>query len=271
MAAIVFIEKECVEHLRIKNDSGADMAQYEFGVVGPFAAVADEAVVSNAVGPYHVEQGLLIQTDELTTAEDTFATSGQNVYWNKSTRKFSDTLIPGYYLVGNLITVKNSAGVIWFEKRRYASLVPASTADLEAMIEAVTEDAGTPFLKIVTLTAATAATPVEVLAATTVGASRKAYVTNFLATVNGAVAWADDTATIVKLQDTAGTAVVGATIAKAQLTNAAILGLLSAGVTLGDAIKLGTGFTTAKGLVVVADANFGAGSNLVITVAGYMV
>jgi hypothetical protein len=270
MAAIVYIEKENVEHVRIKNDSGADMAQYEFGVVGPFAAVADEAVENNAVGPFHIEQGLLIQTDELTTSEDTFATSGQNVYWNATTRKFSDTLTEGYYLVGNLITIKNSAGIIWFEKRRYASLVPASLVDIQAEVTAAKALAGIPFHKVVSLTAAAAATPVDILTDANVGSGKKAYITHLLVTVGGATAWTDDTATIVTIQDKNGTAVVGATIAKAQLTNAAILGMLSTGVTLGAAIKSGTGFTTAKGLVVVADANFAAGSTLAVTVAGFV-
>ncbi len=270
MAAIVFIEKESVEHVRIANTTGADMAQYEFGVVGPFAAIADEAVVDGVVGPFHVEQGLIVQAKDLTTSEDTFATIGQTVYWNAATNKFSDTLTVGYYAVGNLITAKNSDGVIWFEKRRYASVVPASTVDLEAAIVAATALSGRPFLKTVTLTAAAAATPVDILTDANVGSGKKAYITHLLVTVGGATAWTDDTATIVTIQDKNGTAVVGATLAKAQLTNAAILGMLSAGVTLGNAIKLGTGFTTAKGLVVVADANFAAGSNLAVTVAGYI-
>jgi hypothetical protein len=270
MAAIVYIEKENVEHVRIANTTDADMAQYEFGVVGPFAAIADEAVDDGDVGPFHVEQGLLVQAKDLTTSEDTFATIGQTVYWNATTKKFSDTLTEGYYAVGNLITAKNSAGVIWFEKRRYASVVPASTADLEAAIVAATALSGRPFLKTVTLTAAAAATAVDILTDANVGSGKKAYITHLLVTVGGATAWTDDTATIVTIQDKNGTAVVGATIAKAQLTNAAILGMLSAGVTLGNAIKLGTGFTTAKGLVVVADANFAAGSNLAVTVAGFI-
>lgn len=270
MAAIVYIEQEVVEHVRIKNGSGANMAQYEFGVVGPYAAVADEAVASNAVGPYHVEQGLVIQTDELTEAEDTFATIGQNVYWNATTRKFSDTLTVGYYHVGNLLTVKDSGGVIRFEKRRYASVVPASLVDIQAEVTAAKALAGIPFHKVVTLTAAAAGTAVDILTDANVGSGKKAYITHILVTVGGATAWTDDTATVVKIQDKNSSAVVGVTIAKAQLTNAAILGMLSAGVTLADAVKLGTGFTAAKGLVVVADANFAAGSNLAVTVAGFV-
>lgn len=270
MAAIVYIEQEVVEHVRIKNGSGADMAQYEFGVVGPFAAVADEAVASNAVGPYHVEQGLVIQADELTEAEDTFATVGQNVYWNATTRKFSDTLTEGYYHVGNLLTVKDANGVIRFEKRRYASVVPASLVDIQAEVTAAKALAGIPFHSVVALTAAAADTPVEILAAADVGAGKSAYITEILVNVGGSTAWTDSTATIVTIQDTNTSAVVGATLAKAQLTANASLGLLSAGVTLGAAIKSGTGFTAAKGLVVVADAVFAAGSTLAVTVAGFV-
>ena len=33
----VFIEKERCDHVRIANDTGADLEQYEFGVVGPIS------------------------------------------------------------------------------------------------------------------------------------------------------------------------------------------------------------------------------------------
>ena len=67
------------------------------------------------------------------------------------------------------------------------------------------------------------------------------------------------------------TPVVAASFAKAQLTNAAVLGKHSTGVTLGDAIKKGTGLTAAKGLDIVANGTFEtSGSDLYVTVCGFI-
>jgi len=123
MASVVYIQKEDVDHIRFSNDTGADVAQYEFGVVGPWAAVADEAIVAGTVGPWHVEEGIQIQTDDLVTGELTFATLGQAVYWDPVGLQFSDTETVGYYLVGYLLRVKDSNGMIVFEKLRYATLI----------------------------------------------------------------------------------------------------------------------------------------------------
>jgi len=133
--ATVFIEKERCDHVRIANDTGAELAQYEFAVVGPFAAVADEVIANAAVGSFHVEEGIQVQASNLTDTEDTFATSGQAVYWDGD-GNFSDTLTEGYYLVGHLLTVKDSDGVILFEKERYAVVVPASLVDIQAEVTA---------------------------------------------------------------------------------------------------------------------------------------
>ena len=129
---------------------------------------------------------------------------------------------------------------------------------------------GVPFKKVVTLTSALATTAVHILTAAEVGAGKKVYITNFLLDVNGAVAWAG-TGTVVKIQDTNGTPVVAVSVAKAQLTNAALLGPLSTGVTLGAAVKTGVGLTAAKGLDIVADGTFETGgSDIVLTITGFI-
>lgn len=121
----VFIEKEKCDHVRIANDTGAALAQYEFAVVGPFAAVADEDIASAAVGAFHVEEGIQIQASDLAAGENTFATSGQPVFWDSATSTFSDTSTAGYFAVGFLLKIKDANGVIVFEKTRYATEVPS--------------------------------------------------------------------------------------------------------------------------------------------------
>ena len=123
MAANVYIQQESVDHVRFINDTGADVSQYDFNVVGPYAAVADEDISSAAVGPWHVEEGIHIQTTDLKTGENTFATRGQAVYFDATNLEFSDTSTAGYYLVGYLTEVKDANGMIVFEKLRYAEVV----------------------------------------------------------------------------------------------------------------------------------------------------
>jgi len=283
--ATVFIEKELCTHVRIANDTGAALLQYELAVVGPFAGVADEVIAIDAVGSFHVEEGIQVQTSNLQTGELTFATIGQKVFFDTATGKVSDTLTVGYYLIGHLLTVKDSDGVILFEKERYAVVVPASLVDITVLVDANTLATGTtlpasilatanlagkPFRKVKTLTSADAATPVAILTAAEVGAGKKAYITGFLAKVNGEVDWEGE-GTIVTIQDDNATAVVGITLAKAQLTSGALLDLLATGATLGVAVSLGTGFTAAKGLVILADGAFATGgSDIVVTLTGYI-
>lgn len=129
---------------------------------------------------------------------------------------------------------------------------------------------GTTFRATKTLTSAAAATPVSILSASLVTGTQKAYITDVLLTVNGATAWTDSTGTIVTIQDTAVAPVVGITYAKAQLTGNCVLGKIATGVTLAAPVLLGTGFTAAKGLDIVADSDFDAGSDIVVTVCGFI-
>ena len=119
--ATVYIQKESVDHVTLSNDTGSDLAQYGFAVIGGLAAVADEAIASGETGSFHVEEGLIIQASDLKTADDTFATLNQDVFWDGSA--FSDTSTAGYKKVGILTAVKNSNGVIEFMKQRHVEVV----------------------------------------------------------------------------------------------------------------------------------------------------
>lgn len=119
---MAYIQRERNDHIRVENVTGADLAQYEFTVNVPWAAVADEAIADGAVGSMHVEEGIQIQVDNLVATEDTFATVGQDVWFDPTTGDFSDTDTAGYFHVGYLITAKDANGMIVFEKTRYATL-----------------------------------------------------------------------------------------------------------------------------------------------------
>ncbi len=246
----VYIEKVEAESLQLTNSTGADLVQFQFTVMAGKSLVADEAIAAGAVGGLTNANGMVLQIADYVTSEGTFATVNAPVYWNPADGKFSDTLTVGYHLVG------------------YVKEIKSGTVTKFVAIDPIVQVSGRAFVKTVTLTAAAAATPVTIVPASDVGVSEKIYITDLLVNVGGATAWTDSTGTVVKIQDTADTPVVAASVAKAQLTNAAILGKHSTGVTLATPIITGVGLTADKGLVVLADSDFDAGSNLYVTVMG---
>jgi hypothetical protein len=202
------------------------------------------------------------------TGEAVFATANLPVYWKSTTGEFSNAATVGYYKVG-YSKAPIASGVLDVNFIQ-PSIVASEISELEAVVTNITELSGRPFRKTVVLTSAASATPVEIIADAEVTGTQKVYITDLLMYVSSTVAWTDSTGTVVTVQDTNSSAVVAATAAKAQLTSEALLGKLSTGITLGDAIKKGSGLTAAKGIVVVADSDFDAGSDLYVTVTGYI-
>ncbi|HUM85032.1 MAG TPA: hypothetical protein PLN48_14900, partial [Lachnospiraceae bacterium] len=208
--------------------------------------------------------GTEVQTATLTDSEDTFNTVDQIVYWNDTDKSFSDKLTVGYYKVGQLKTVKDS-GVIVFTKFEKAEIVATDVATLQAVVVANAALGGRFFKKTAKLTSAAAKTPVHLLTDAEVGSGKKAYVSKIYFSVDGETDWA--TTATVTLQDTATSPVVGATVAVAGLTANAMIDEGNTNVTLAAPIADGAGFTAAKGLDIVGNAN-GTGSDLIVTVFG---
>jgi hypothetical protein len=119
-----------------------------------------------------------------------------------------------------------------------------------------------------TLVAASAATPVILIADSLIPAGKAVYINWWMVSVSGATAWTDVTATLVKIQDTAAVAAI--TFGKAGLTAKAILVPGSANTTYADLIPAQSGLTASKGISVIADAIFANGSDLKVTVGGYI-
>lgn len=119
----IYVQQEELNHIPLTNDLGRDLDQYEFAVIGAWAVVADEAVDSGDEGSFDIREGIAIQSDDLVAGENTFATEGQEVFFSEADEAFSDTETAGYYLVGYLTEIKDSNGVIVFEKLRHAVLI----------------------------------------------------------------------------------------------------------------------------------------------------
>ena len=268
MGSTVHIDKCRGESLKLYNTTGVALVEDEFVVLAGKSLVADEAIASAAQGGLTNVDGMEIQAADFVTNEGTFATANLAIYWDPVTMKFSHLLTVGYYLVGYIV-VPLASGVVSFVAIQPV-LQASDVSALQTIVTAITSLSGRPFRKTVKLTSALATTPVHIVAAADVTGLNKVFITDLLVNVGGADAWVG-TGTVVKIQDTAGTPVVAASIAKAQLTNAAILGKHSTGVTLAAPIITGVGLTAAKGLDVVADGTFGtSGSDLYVTVCGFI-
>lgn len=123
------------------------------------------------------------------------------------------------------------------------------------------------FTRTCTITSAAGATAVPCLTAADVPSNTTAHIVNFVATVNGSTAFG--TIANCYIKDTASSPVTMVTIAASALTANAIVTEGTTGVTLGTPVSLGTGATAAKGLSIVCNAT-GTGSNLVVTINGYL-
>ena len=128
----------------------------------------------------------------------------------------------------------------------------------------------TPFgvgvYRTVKLTAAAAGTAVPIVANIEIPTGQKFYLSYFIINVNGATAWTDATATKVSIWTTDGTTTELVKVLKAQLTANVINMVNTASLTIDNTVLQGTGVS--QGIMIKADANFGAGSDIYVTVFG---
>lgn len=269
--ATIYTEYESENGTLLQNITGGDLIKDQFVVMGGKCLKATEAIASLAFGGFEKLDGKKVQADALVAGENTWATGELPVYWKPSTGEFSNNATIGYYLVGYTKKANRGASITFnvVDPVIVASDVASDVATLQGIVEGITAKSGVWFKRTATLTSAAAGTAVHVLTAADVG-TKTAYIMGAILKVDGATAWTDSTGTIVKIQDTADTPVVGLTYAKAQLTGNAVLVPGMTGVTIGDPVAEGSGFTAAKGLDIIADANFAAGDNIKITIFGYL-
>lgn len=259
---IIYTRSERADDARLLNNTGGDLVDGQLVVLGGRLYAANGAIESNAFGGFSLlPHGELIEVGsaDLKTAEDTFGTYFQPVYYDPLTSKVSDTLTDDYILFGALVFPKGT------ESSPAGGLVVLTVPQ---RIMTAEEASGEFIMGTGVLTAAAAATPVHVIPAAKIAAGKKFYPLGMILSVGGATAWTDSTATVVKLQDTAASPVAAVSVAKAQLTANAVLGFPSTGVTLQTPVRTGVGMTAAKGIDVVGDAVFAAGSDISVTVFG---
>jgi len=145
---------------------------------------------------------------------------------------------------------------------------------LEGVVAAVQETlAGGQkfFSRTASISATVAGTRIHLLAEADLPEGKKAFPLGFFMILNGEVSWTGGTGTAIYIADS-GTDLIYrlAAIEAAQLVAGNYLCPDSDGVTLEAECGMNLGCRTGKGIDVLADADFGAGSDLVVTVYGYM-
>ncbi len=116
-----YIRKETpVDHLELVNTTGAALEAGELAVIEGFVGIADQAIEAGAAGTFAVAEGLQFESKDLKGNQDTFSTLGQDVFWDKTSKQFSNTTAATKFRVGYITQVKNDQGVIVIDKLRHA-------------------------------------------------------------------------------------------------------------------------------------------------------
>ena len=136
--AKVYVEKERVDHIFVKNTTGAALEGGDFVVLGGYSGVVDRNASSGEMVSLHIEGNIEIQVG----AEDLEAEANgyaENIplYYSATTRKFADAADSDYVKVGQIAQnhLSGTAGYITFFKY---PLIDADAA-LQSAIDAETE------------------------------------------------------------------------------------------------------------------------------------
>jgi len=127
------------------------------------------------------------------------------------------------------------------------------------------------FARTATLTASTAGTRVPLLLPTEIPSGKRAHPLGFHLLTSGETAWAGGAGSTILLVDSGTDEIYRfASIAASQLLPGAFLGPGSEGVTLEAEFGMNLGAREGNGIDIVADGDFAEGSDLSVTVFGYL-
>jgi hypothetical protein len=115
----VYIEKERVDHIFVKNTTGATLEQNSFVILGGYSGVVDRSAAAGEMVSLHIEGNIEIQVAaaDLATQANNYA---ENIllYYNPTTGNFADATDTGYVRVGQIARneLSGSTGYITFFK-----------------------------------------------------------------------------------------------------------------------------------------------------------
>jgi hypothetical protein len=95
-----------------------DYDQYDMCVSLPWCGLIDNGADTGEDVTMYVAEGIQIDSREIEDGA-TFTLFGQEVWYNATTKEYTDTEDDGLFLVGYVILPTDSEGWFRFEKRRY--------------------------------------------------------------------------------------------------------------------------------------------------------
>jgi predicted RecA/RadA family phage recombinase len=117
--AKVYIEKERVDHIFVKNTTGALLEGGDFIILGGYSGVVDRNAAAGEMVSLHIEGNIEIQVDAADLAAETndYAENVQ-LYYHPTNKKFADATGTGYVKVGQIAQnhLSGTAGYITFFK-----------------------------------------------------------------------------------------------------------------------------------------------------------
>jgi hypothetical protein len=142
MGSTVHINREAADSLRLVNTTGVALVAGEFTIMRGKGLVALEAIASLAEDALENVYDCRFQVADFAVGEAAFAAADLPVYWDPTTKVFSNVATVGHYLVGHSLAAKDSAGVLDVIGCD-PILVVDSVATLAAAVEALDDNAET--------------------------------------------------------------------------------------------------------------------------------
>lgn len=105
-------------HIPYTNATGVDIAAGDVVIIGALIGIADQDIANGAAGTLDIEDGAIANTAQV-AAGSTFATIGQEVWYDPTTGEVQDTSANNLFGIGLLATILAADGHITFMKRRY--------------------------------------------------------------------------------------------------------------------------------------------------------
>jgi len=274
--------REVGDQVTVTNNLGRTALYGEIVLLnGMYGIVMEhDGIADSATGRMYVLQpDTLVSTAQINKNSDFVA--GATIYFKAGSSSAAGTLEDDSaggvaVAIGTIESAKGDAGAhTSVSFRPYSQVVNyggynTRLTAAEGFIADLKNDPGIPFRKTVTLKAADATTPVSIIADAAVGTGKCVYITGFYANVDGGTDWSGTGNNVIVRDRADNTPVAAITLPDSILKGNAQLMFGSTNVDLGDGIKDGTGMTPAKGIEIVGDGEFTAGSDLIVTITGFI-
>lgn len=101
MGSTIHVNREASDSLTLINTTGVALVRKEFTVMRGLSLMALGAIANGVAGPLQNVEHCEIQAGDFDEGEAAFAAADLAVYWDPTTKKFSNAATVGHYLIGH--------------------------------------------------------------------------------------------------------------------------------------------------------------------------